>query len=87
MITDEQLKEWRESLNGVTPGPLTVVEGEYSSLRDIERLPKALGDDDPGSYFCEGLHPPDARFAVKARTAMPLLIEEVTRLRDALNRT
>lgn len=77
-ITEQQLKEWEEMEKRATPGPwdaLNSIEGWY--------LREPLG-------FClletNSLEENDIKFVSMARTALPLLIEEVRSLNEEVDR-
>lgn len=70
MITDEELTKWEALANEAEPGPW---EKDGYDVRDGEHCVVA----DCG-------YPYDAAFIAESRTAVPQLVEEVRRLRAAL---
>lgn len=92
MITNEQLAEWERLASEATPGPWTLESGWEQSDPGLyitgggkgpgEGLVYASGDyGEPEQYIDVVLREHDAAFAVAAREAVPVLVEEVRRLR------
>lgn len=93
-ITPEQLAEWRDLCDASTPGTWRVdecdstmeaLDGDYSVHGIISDASA-----ETNGYVVEtdaGFYPPrlkDARFIAAARTAVPALLDEVTRLQEEL---
>lgn len=77
-MTDEQLEQWEALANAATPGPWVEVEedgGQWLAGPEIE-----------SDYICDTAYmdDEDMAFVTAARTAVPLLITEVYRLRNQL---
>ncbi len=82
-ITAEQIAEWKALAEKATEGPWTT--GQAGNLR-------VYGPDGSGVYsgpICEAIRTtqrPDISFIAASRTAVPALIAEVEKLRQALRK-
>lgn len=77
MITAEQLAEWKKITEAATEGPWT-----YDTCYGVAFISAAKNK--PIAHAVDYLVPDNATFIATARTAMPLLLAEVERLRDKL---
>lgn len=88
-LTPEQIKELRELCEKATPGPweMTPTSAGYLINSGDQRITSAICYyDDEGFPTAEPcVHGSEAQFIAAARTAMPQLIAEVKRLREALD--
>jgi len=100
MISDSQLKRWRELADAATAGPWeapvhpesvvdvwTKVSLESVRAEDVRRFGRATGDGvsaDFGNRIVPETRGPDATFIAAAREAVPALLDEVERLRAML---
>lgn len=80
-MTEEQLREIEELTNQASPEPWTVEEGEPVEGSPFRHI-NGWTDTGEGEWLC--LSPEDAAFVAAARSAVPLLLGEITRLRAEL---
>lgn len=91
MITEEQLREWRELAEKATPG-----RWQWWTSNSWRRLKSELGTGttrnvlEPYTVWHDKhpdclVHDDDMDFIAASRTAVPALCEEVERLREALS--
>jgi hypothetical protein len=98
MITEEKLKEWEDLIDSCSPEPwlITLPDGGLSYTDGAVIWAEAVAGNKPG-WVADGVNigeiaPPDSDygtginsnglFVAEARTALPLLISEVRRLRE-----
>lgn len=97
MIDDKQLAEWNALADAATEGPWEALPHHSSTTRCNGIRQGGFPGPESDEYDLEGFvvetdsgeYAPDmatARFIAAARTAVPALVEEVGRLRDALHR-
>lgn len=75
MSSPEQRAEWKALADAATEGPWTAAEQSHGEWFSIQS---------PHLALCTAFEPADAAFIAAARTAVPALLEEVERLREAL---
>lgn len=81
-MTDEQLAEWERLAAAATPGPweaIPTVDADFATIKTRGKLGwMQYHEYDPG------IDATDAAFVAAAREAVPALVAEVRRLREAL---
>src|SRR4051812_19779320 len=97
-ITTEQLAAWKALADGATEGPWLYRSLEYDdwgyvrapdgAVVAIGRAGQFVGDDGFNAYRSAGTDPygPNAKLVAAARTAVPALVAEVERLREAVRK-
>ena len=76
-VREADLAEWERLAAAATPGPWRQDPGGRAGAR----FDDVLAD---GSNIAEWIEPADAAFIAASRTALPALVAEVRRLREAL---
>jgi hypothetical protein len=81
MTTPEQRAEWRRLVEGATPSPW---RAEYGRVRYWDAAGTLTVASTADGERLTPRSDPDAAFIAEARSALPLLLDEVERLRELL---